>query len=364
MVAAREKRLDRIATVRQAPQIRRRLAGLALAMGLVAGVAQADGRGRGEDDDRGKFCSATAKAAFRACGNEAQDDDWTAVAICTNVSDEEQRQECLADARAERREAERLCGDQLAARRRLCATLGEERYDPDFDPASFEDDFKSLGNPNPYFPLSIGNRWDYAGSETVTVEVLDRTKKIEGVPCIVVRDRVLQDGRLVEDTEDWFAQALDGNVWYCGEQVRDFESFEGDDPEEPELVSIDGSFKAGRDGDKPGILFRALPAAGETYRQEFSLGNAEDVAHVLSAAYAFGEDAELDEHVPSALAQLLCSGDCVVTAEGTPLEPDVLERKYYAPGIGLFLSINPETGERVQLVDCNFDPRCPALPVP
>ncbi|MGH9461894.1 MAG: hypothetical protein ACRD1X_11790, partial [Vicinamibacteria bacterium] len=68
--------------------------------------------------------------------------------------------------------------------------------------------------------------------------------------------------------------------------------------------------------------------------------------------------------VPQALADLLCANDCVVTAEFTPIEPGVLQRKYYAQGIGLFLEVDPESGEINQLVDCNFDTRCAMLPAP
>jgi len=208
-------------------------------------------------------------------------------------------------------------------------------------------------------------RWEYrGGAESNTVEVLDETKRIEGVTCIVVRDEVRKGGDLAEATDDWYAQARDGNVWYCGEEVKDFESFDGDDPRRPELVSIDGSFKAGRDGDKPGVIFQALPTAGQSYLEEFSLGNAEDVTEVLSTSYAFGGEAELDRLVPRPLAALLCSGDCVVTRNYSLLEPGVSARKYYARGIGVFLEVNPDTGEVVQLVSCSFDPRCAALPAP
>ncbi len=194
--------------------------------------------------------------------------------------------------------------------------------------------------------------------------MLDETKLIDGVTCIVVNDVVAEDGELIEDTDDWFAQHVDGTVHYCGEIARDFETFDGDDPEEPELVSIDGSFKAGRDGDKSGILFPGTPTVGDTYRQEWSASNAEDVATVISTSYGFGNDPDLDEFAPEDLVELLCDDDCVVTADFTPIEPDVLEYKYYAAGIGLFLEVKPEDGEVAQLVDCNFDSRCDDLPEP
>ncbi len=189
-----------------------------------------------------------------------------------------------------------------------------------------------------------------------------------GVRCIVFRDLVMKGGELVEATDDWYTPAKDGSVWYCGEEVKDFESFDGDDPRRPELVSIDGSFKAGREHDKGGVIFLASPAPGAVYVEEFSLGNAEDVTEVLSTTYAFGNDPALDEGVPQQLAERLCSGDCVVTKNFSLLEPGIFARKYHARGIGVFLEVelDPETGElgAVQLVNCNFDPKCVGLPTP
>ena len=309
-----------------------------------------------------RYCTGTATAMFESCRSEGEPDHWKAVAICSNVDDDEEREECFDEIAEERREAGRLCHAQLSARHSVCNELGEDRYDPDFDPSLFDSDFTRLTRPNRYYPLAAGYRWDFvAPDETITVEVLGKTKLVEGVTCIVVNDKVSVGGRIVEDTNDWIAQARDGDVYYCGEEVKDFETFAGDAPEDPELVSIDGSFKTGRDGDKPGILFRAAPIRGELYRQEFSLGNAEDVAEVLSTAYAFGRDAELDRFVPKGLADLLCAGDCVVTKEYTPLEPGSVERKYYAPRIGKFLEIDPDTGKVVRLAGCNVDSRCNVL---
>ena len=309
-----------------------------------------------------RYCSGTATAMFEACRSQAEPDHWKAVAICSNLDEDEEREDCFEEIDEERREAAQLCRAQMAARRTLCELLGEDRYDPDFDPALFDNDFTRLSRPNRYYPLTVGYRWDFlAPDEATTVEVLGKTKLVEGVTCIVVNDKVSAGGRVVEDTDDWIAQALNGDVYYCGEEVTEFETFTGDAPEEAELVSIDGSFKTGRDGDKPGILFRGAPIKGDFYRQEFSLGNAEDVAEVLSTTYAFGRDADLDRFVPKPLADLFCPGDCVVTKESTPLEPGTVERKYYAARIGKFLEVNPDTGKVVRLVACNVDSRCNAL---
>lgn len=94
------------------------------------------------------------------------------------------------------------------------------------------------------------------------------------------------------------------------------------------------------------------------------MGNAEDVTEILTTTYSFGKFPQLDQLVPRRLAQLLCSGDCVVTKNYSLLEPGIFARKYYAPGIGVFLEVEPDTRTVVQLVKCNFDSRCAMLPQP
>jgi len=313
-----------------------------------------------------RFCTATASYQLSACRNEIRDDFYEAKAICTNLSGDAMRKQCLDDAAAERREGTQHCRDQNAARLELCGLLGEARYDPDFAPANFDSDLHDQTQPNPYFPLAIGNVWEYqGGDESNRIEVLDETKLIEGVTCVVSHDLVSVPGGGGEDTVDWYALRKDGTVVYCGEDVRDFEVFAGDVPMTPELVAIDGSFKVGRDGAKPGTIFLPNPVRGAAYRQEWSAGNAEDAAIVLSNTYGYGSDPELDRFVPRALAELLCAAnDCVVTAEITPIEPDLLDRKYYARGIGTFLEVDVEEGAINQLVACNFDARCALLQAP
>ena len=311
----------------------------------------------------GGYCTATAQAQLTACGGEVTDEYSTATAICINESNPADRTLCNRDAATARDEKSRLCQDQFDARRAVCARLGEGRYDPDFDQANFIRDFRHPGVSNPYLPLAIGNTWDYTSqSETDHIEVLGDTKLIDDVTCLVVRDQVSVDGRLTEDTDDWFALAKsNGDVWYCGEEVKDYETFTGDRPQNLELVAIDGSFKVDRDGAKAGIFVPAAPVVGQFFRQEFSLGNAEDVVEVLETQYVYGKRPELDALVPKALADLLCGTGCVVTGETTPVEPDAFARKYYARGIGVFLETVPATGEVNRLVDCNFDSRCNTL---
>ncbi len=311
---------------------------------------------------RGRFCSDTARLQLAACRNEVMDDFYTNVAKCIQVQENGERKECNSEASSTRKEENRFCGEQFYSRTELCEAIGEGRYDPNFDPSLFNTDFVNPMNPNPYYPLQIGNVWEYESEdESSKVEVLDRTKLIDGVTCLVVNDFV-QGDESSEDTDDWFGLRKDGTVDYCGEEVKDFEIFPGDSPQLPELVSIDGSFKAGREGDLTGTIFPANPTAGATYRQEYSFGNAEDAATILSTTYGYGSDPELDEFAPQGLVDLMCEdSDCIVTREYTPIEPDGFELKYYANGIGLFLEVKPDSGEINQLVSCNFNAKCNSL---
>jgi hypothetical protein len=342
----------------KATQLRRRsgIAGLALTMFSVCAVST-------RADAKPMFCSTTARMLFAACRASAADDTLVRKAVCLNVAASAARAVCLEQSDTERQDAVELCRGQRDTRLDTCKLLGEARYDPPIDPAAF-DDPKNPTHPDPYFPLDVGHRWEYrAGTETDVVEIVDETKLIDGVHCIVARDVVSREGQVAEATDDWYAPAKDGSTWYFGEETKDFEVFPVDDPLRPELTSIDGTFKAGRNGDKPGIIFLATPHVGDVYVEEASLANAEDVTQILSTTYSLGSGApELDELVPPDLAATFCSaGDCVVTKNFSLLEPGIFARKYYAKGIGVFLEVEPDEQKAVRLVNCNFDSRCVGL---
>ena len=280
-------------------------------------------------------CTITSIAALKACFSKAGDAVWIARGNCLNLSDPEAREECEIEAKASQIEGWKSCVDQFEARLQVCASLGEAPYDPQITSADFVNP-SEIGHtitPNPYFPLTPGVTRIYKtdDDETITVSVTNDTKQILGVTCAVVRDVVEKEGEVVEDTEDWYAQDISGNVWYFGEISQEFE--------DGELVSLEGSWKAGVDSAKPGVLMNAIPQVGVVYRQEFSLGNAEDLAEILSLTGS--------ATVPAAS----CNGDCLVTKDFTPMQPDLVENKYYASGKGVILEINPETGERVELIE-------------
>jgi len=208
---------------------------------------------------------------------------------------------------------------------------GGADYAPDIDPARF-----TAQVDNPFLPLPPGARWVYDGTtadgaEHTVVEVQAGTKKIMGVDCVIVRDTVSLDGQVVEDTYDWFAQDDEGNVWYFGEDTKEYE--------EGAVASTAGSWEAGVDGAQPGIAMEAKPKAGDRYRQEYYRGEAEDMGEVLG----------VDERVDVPFGHF---DGVLKTKDTTPLEPDVVEHKYYASGIGLVLELDPTGGsERVELTD-------------
>ena len=159
--------------------------------------------------------------------------------------------------------------------------------------------------------------------------VTRQTRQIMGITATVVRDVETRDGQPVEETADWYAQDRDGNVWYLGEDtsaIRDGKP------------SPAGSWEAGVDGALPGIIMKAAPRVGDAYRQEYYRGEAEDMGKVVRAGAA--------ETVPFRSFDGL-----LVTQDWTPLEPEVVEEKYYAKGVGLVLETTIRGGsDRNQLV--------------
>ncbi len=308
------------------------MASLCAVLVLVVGIAvtPSPAEAQGCDLSEPGACTATSLAALRACRNEVRDDYWIAIGNCRNLTSGRRR--CIRDARDERAETRDECVDMCAARQEVCDELGQGPYDPEIDPADFVDPVAAAANPNQYWPLVPGTVWEYeGGDETITVTVTDETKEILGVECVVVRDVAEEDGEVIESTDDWYAQDTDGNVWYFGEISLNFE--------DGELVDIEGSWTSGVDGAKPGILMPAAPQIGEVYRQEFFLGDAEDMGEVVSLTG--------NEAAPAAA----CANNCLVTNDFTPIEPDVEESKHYLPGVGMILEIDEDTGERVELVD-------------
>jgi hypothetical protein len=211
---------------------------------------------------------------------------------------------------------------------------------PDFTLATFS-------NPtqidNAYYPLIVGQTLTYesqASGETDVVETLNETRSILGVMCRVVRDRVSVGGVLIEDTHDCYAQDDEGNVWYMGEQVDEYNY-----KNNGEFIGIthDGAWEAGQDiaglgtTALPGFLMKASPMVGDVYHQEYYEGEAEDMAEVVAL------------NVPVTLSNG-SSYSCLQTLDSSELEPRASEFKYYALGIGVVLEETVRKGDRSELV--------------
>jgi hypothetical protein len=195
----------------------------------------------------------------------------------------------------------------------------------DLDPADFTAEVD-----NPYFPLEPGTRWIYREVDEegnkleVVVIVTTETKEIaNGITARVVRDTVTENGELIEDTFDWYAQDLEGNVWYMGEDTAEFEN--------GKISTRSGSFEAGVDGALPGIIMPGDPQPGLAYRQEYYEGEAEDNGQILS----------LEEMVDVPFGHF---EEVLMTKDTITIEPDVLEYKLYARGVGLVLALGISGG--------------------
>ena len=184
---------------------------------------------------------------------------------------------------------------------------------------------------NPWFPLTPGTTYVYRGAKDGqpardVLTVTHRTKRIDGVPCVVVQDRLYLGGRLHERTTDWYTQDSRGNVWYFGEQTAELDK-------QGRVVSTEGTWQAGRDGAVPGIYMPAQPKVGQSFRQEFYKGHAEDHFRIIGLFAAIGPK------------------NALLTEEWTPLEPGVLDHKLYVRGVGTVLEQSVRGGnERLELV--------------
>jgi hypothetical protein len=204
-------------------------------------------------------------------------------------------------------------------------------YMPDIVPADFED---ANGNPlpidNPLYPLIPGTVFEYVEEDdAITITVTSDTKVIMGVTCVVVRDTHKDaNDDLVEDTFDWFAQDVDGNVWYFGEDTKEYEN--------GEVSSAEGSWEGGVDGAFPGINMLATPMIGDVYRQEYLACEAEDMATVI----------DLNASISSPFGDLT---GCLQTYDYSAFNPDAHELKYFCPNVGFVSAITLSDGVREEL---------------
>jgi len=300
----------------------RTLATIAVVLGALSLAGRSDARSP-------NFCRLTAGAALRACQAGARSDGVLTMGKCINRPDAAGRKTCARQAAVDTKDARASCRDEHAVRQAACERLGPAPYAPAIDPANFVATVD-----NPFFPLTPGTTFVYEGQTSQGLEhdeffVTHNTRVILGVTCVEVHDTSRIDGELREDTRDWFAQDRDSNVWYFGENT----TLVADGLP----VDLSGSWTAGVDGARPGIIMKAHPAIGDFYRQEFLLGEAEDLAEVKSLS-------------DTATVPYGSFDHCLETEESSSLAPGDVEHKFYAAGVGNLLTVDLETGERSELV--------------
>jgi hypothetical protein len=192
---------------------------------------------------------------------------------------------------------------------------------------------------NPYYPLPVGRTLIYRGvKDGVTqidrVHVTTSTKVIEGITATTIMDVAKHRGRLLEKTKDWYAQDDQGTVWYLGENTKAYEP-DG-------TVDTSGSWQAGVNDAEPGIIMEADPRVPDAYRQEYLKGEAEDTAWIVIRGGSVT--------VPYATVHQV-----LTSLEFARIEPDVIDQKIYAPGIGIVMETaltgEAEVARLVKVID-------------
>jgi hypothetical protein len=203
-------------------------------------------------------------------------------------------------------------------------------YSPLINPADF-----STNITNKYFSLPVGKKMVFEadteeGPEKIEIEITGETKIIEGVTTLVYLDTVHLNGVIHEVTKDYLAQHKNGDVWYFGEEVDNFD-------EKGKLQDHAGSFIHGQDGAKAGIWMKAEQRVGDSYRQEYYKGEAEDMRDTLAVGL-------------TVTTKLGTYTDCVKVYDWTPLDAESKEHKYYCPQVGsLVLIEHLMTGKKAEL---------------
>ena len=209
--------------------------------------------------------------------------------------------------------------------------------DTTFNPSNFDSTSTTIDNP--WLPFPSGTTFHFTGvvdgkSSTDTESVTNNIQSIDGVNIRAVHDEVAVKGKVIEKTDDFYAQDKQGNVWYLGEDSKELVN--------GKFVTATDSWKAG-DGAKPGIIQEANPKVGDSYTEENAPGVAQDQAKVLSLN-ATVNDVPYCNTAPSGTCDNLLE-----TVESSPLDPQK-ENKWYAKGVGEVKEAVQDGSEHYELV--------------
>jgi hypothetical protein len=312
-------------------------AGMVMLASLAGGMAEAGSP---------NACRAISKLAIGSCQAEAHGTLLLTEARCNNIADAAAQKACIQAAEAAARDERQSCRDKHGLWKGVCERLGPAPYSPVIDVANFP---TSTTIDNHFFPLKPGTTFVYEGQtadgfEHVEFAVTHATRVILGIPCVEVHDVRKVADKVVEDTRDWFAQDVLGNVWYFGENTTLVDNglalVDGGLP-----TDLSGTWTGGVDGAQPGFVMEADPAIGDFYRQEFFVGEAEDLAEVKS----------LTASESVSLTSASCTNECLETEESSTLAPGDVEHKFYKKDVGNILTIDfaadpPERSELVQII--------------
>jgi hypothetical protein len=182
---------------------------------------------------------------------------------------------------------------------------------------------------NEYFILEPGYQLVLeGGGERVQITVLEETKNVAGVTTRVVEEREWKGDRLAEVSRNYFAiceQTKD--VFYFGEEVDNYK--------DGKVANHNGSWLAGVNGNRPGLIMPGAPKPKMKYYQEIAPGVAMDRAEIVS----------IDETCTTPAGTFK---RCLKVMEGSAIEFWAKDYKYHAPGIGLVRD------EDLQLVKYGF----------
>jgi hypothetical protein len=186
---------------------------------------------------------------------------------------------------------------------------------------------------HPYVAFAAVRRAVYDGTEVdpdtgdaipIRVESTPRRESgsVAGLEVTVVAVSDYEDGALVEQTDDYYAQDRAGAVYYLGERVDDYE--------DGKVVGHHGQWLAGEDGHRAGVFMPARVEIGTEFAQERVPGVAEDRSTVVATG--------LTVTVPAGTF-----ADCIETEDYDPID-DVTEHKFYCAGVGLVREAFPAGG--------------------
>ena len=175
---------------------------------------------------------------------------------------------------------------------------------------------------NEYFVLEPGFQTVLEDEETkLQITVLDETKVVDGVTVRVVEEREWTKGQISEIARNFFAMCdRTTDIFYFGEEVEFYEK--------GKVTTTTGTWTAGINGAKAGLIMPAKPRVGMKYYQEIAPGIAMDRAEIVSVD-------EVCKTPEGTFPKCLKIRERASLDFWSSLKFWDVEYKYYAPGIGL-----------------------------